>query len=168
MNMRILVADDDPQVLMCYRKAFASEPTTGVGARLAALSRELFVSGKRLAPQPVFEVDECSQGDEAVSRVADAVRQGQPFDVAILDIRMPPGINGMEAGRRIRELDPAVPIVFISGYSDITKDELKARVPPPSKLHFYDKPLSFGRLAREITTIVGASAGSRDHVPDER
>ena len=51
MNVRILVAEDDPQVLLCYRKAFASGPITGVGARLAALSRELFVSGKR-PPHP--------------------------------------------------------------------------------------------------------------------
>lgn len=163
MSIRILVADDDPHILLCYRKAFASAATSGVGARLAALSLELFGSGKRIAPQPEFEISECSQGEEAVSRVADALEKGQPFDVAILDMRMPPGINGMETGRRMRELDPVMPIIFVSGYSDASRDELKQRVPPPSKLHYYDKPLSFSQLVRDVTTILRGTDGSGDH-----
>jgi CheY-like chemotaxis protein len=154
MSIRILVADDDPNILLCYRKAFASVSTRGVGARLAALSLELFNSGKRIAPRPKFEICECSQGEEAVRRMTDAQEQGQPFDVAILDMRMPPGINGLEAGQRIRELDPVLPIIFVSGYSDVTKEELMQRVPPPSKLHYYDKPLSFSQLVRDVMTIV--------------
>jgi CheY-like chemotaxis protein len=86
--------------------------------------------------------------------MTDAQEQGQPFDVAILDMRMPPGINGLEAGQRIRELDPVLPIIFVSGYSDVTKEELMQRVPPPSKLHYYDKPLSFSQLVRDVMTIV--------------
>jgi CheY-like chemotaxis protein len=162
MTIRVLVADDDPHILLCYRKAFASASTSEVGGRLAALSLELFDSDRRNAPQPRFEICECSQGEEAVLRMTDAQEQGQPFVLAILDMRMPPGINGMETGRRLRELDAEMPIIFVSGYSDVTREELTQRVPPPWKLHYYDKPLSFSQLVRDVTTIVRDSQGSSD------
>ena len=77
----------------------------------------------------------------------------------VLDVRMPPGINGVEAGERIRRLDPDVPIVFVTGYSDVSDDDLKQRVPPVSRLHFYRKPLSFTALARDIANIVQRGRG---------
>jgi CheY-like chemotaxis protein len=70
---------------------------------------------------------------------------------------MPPGINGLEAGRSIRKLDPHVPIVFVSGYSDVSKDELMQSVPPASRLHYFSKPLSFSSLAHDVAEIVRAA-----------
>jgi CheY-like chemotaxis protein len=155
--IRVLVADDDVHVLRCYQKAFASPPASSGDATLASLSNELFGVGGESLQQPVFDVVACSQGDEAVERVIAAAEQRWPFDAVILDIRMPPGINGLEAGRSIRKLDPHVHIVFVSGYSDVSKDELMQSVPPASRLHYFSKPLSFSGLAHELAKIVYAA-----------
>jgi FixJ family two-component response regulator len=69
---------------------------------------------------------------------------------------MPPGIDGVEAGRRIRELDPDVEIVFVTGFSDLTMSELARRVPPPVRLHYFNKPLSFMTLAENVADMVRA------------
>jgi DNA-binding LytR/AlgR family response regulator len=74
----------------------------------------------------------------------------------ILDVRMPPGIDGVEAGSQIREFDPEVEIVFVTGYSDVEREELERRVPPPMKLHYYNKPISFMKLAEDVASIVKA------------
>jgi CheY-like chemotaxis protein len=72
---------------------------------------------------PEFELVTCNQGRDAITIVTDAVAGQLPFDAVILDIRMPPGINGVDAGERIRQIDLDVPIVFVSGYSDISHEE---------------------------------------------
>jgi two-component system, cell cycle sensor histidine kinase and response regulator CckA len=103
---------------------------------------------------PEFELVTCNQGRDAITIVTDAVAGQLPFDAVILDIRMPPGINGVDAGERIRQIDLDVPIVFVSGYSDISHEEILSRVPPESNVRFYRKPLSFSGLAQDIIEIV--------------
>ena len=154
--IRVLIADDDEHVLECYRDAFAEEePTTHLRA-LDELAAELFDPDKDAADTPRFEVVACSQGQEAIDEARLATEQGSPFDVVILDVRMPPGIDGVETGSRIREIDPDVEIVFVTGFSDVPLDELRRRVPPPFKLHYFNKPLSFTQLAQDVASMVKA------------
>lgn len=155
-SIRVLIADDDEHILECYKEAFGtSEPTDYVKA-LDALDAELFDAGEDIREAPKFEVVSCNQGQAAVDCAKAAATEGQPFDVVILDVRMPPGIDGVETGSRIRELDPEVEIVFVTGFSDVPREELERRVPPPMKLHYFNKPLSFMRLAQDVAGMVAA------------
>jgi CheY-like chemotaxis protein len=97
-----------------------------------------------------------AHGDDAITLAKEAATDGHPFDVVILDVRMPPGIDGVEAGSQIRELDPDVEIVFVTGFSDVPRDELERRVPPPMRLHYFNKPISFMKLAEDVVSIVKA------------
>jgi CheY-like chemotaxis protein len=155
-HIRVLIADDDEHILKCYQEAFSMAPATGVMKTLDLLDAELFDSDADESQDPVFDVVACSQGDDAVSLATKASNDGHPFDVVILDIRMPPGIDGVEAGSAIRELDSEVEIVFVSGYSDVPRDELERRVPPPMRLHCFSKPLSFLQLATDVANMVKA------------
>lgn len=153
--IRVLIADDDQHILDAYCEAFTeSEPTQEVRA-LDALAAELFDPDDVGEQEPKFDVVACSQGDDAITLAKEAANDGEPFDVVILDVRMPPGIDGVEAGSEIRKLDPDVEIVFVTGYSDVPLEELQRRVPPPMKLHYFSKPLSFTRLAQHVATMVG-------------
>lgn len=154
--IKILIADDDESVLECYREAFTETESTREMHALDALSAELFELDSVSVEEPRFKVTACSQGADAVTLVKEATHDGQPFDVVILDVRMPPGIDGVETGSQIREMDSDVDIVFVSGYSNIPLDELRRRVPPPMRLHYFSKPLSFTRLAQDVVTMVKA------------
>jgi CheY-like chemotaxis protein len=162
MPIRVLVADDDVHILRCYQRAFASSHASSCETTLATLSDELFGDGGGSLPQPEFDVVACSQGDDAVEKVVAATEERRPFDAVILDVRMPPGINGLDAGKTIRKLDPDVPIVFVSGYSDVSKVELMLSVPPASRVHYFSKPLSFSNLAQEVAEIVRAARRTHD------
>ena len=153
-NIRVLIADDDEYVLAAYRDAFGEPESTQQMRALDALTAELFEPRAEPEDEPHFDVVACSQGADAISIARRAARDGQPFDVVILDVRMPPGIDGVEAGSRIRELDPDVEIVFVTGYSDVPIEELQRRVPPPMKLHYFSKPLSFTQLAQDVAHMV--------------
>jgi CheY-like chemotaxis protein len=152
--IKVLVADDDENVLECYREAFGGEEQTNQMKALDALAADLFDTTRDIKVQPKFDIVACSQGEDAIKVAEAAAEAGKPFDVVILDVRMPPGIDGVEAGSRIRRLDPDVEIVFVSGFSDVPFEELKKRVPPPIHLHYFNKPLSFAQLAEDVVTMV--------------
>ena len=157
-SIRVLIADDDEHILECYLEAFGETEATDYLKALDALDAELFDPVSESEEMPKFEVVACSQGRDAISLATEAANDGHPFDVVILDVRMPPGIDGVQAGSKIRELDPDVEIVFVTGFSDIPLDELERRVPPPMKLHYFHKPISFMQLAEDVA---GTSARVR-------
>ena len=153
-QIRVLIADDDEHILQAYREAFSDTESTQEIRALDALAAELFESSEVTDEEPHFDVVACSQGDDAIDLAKQAANDGHPFDVVILDVRMPPGIDGVEAGCQIRELDPDVEIVFVTGFSDMPLEELQRRVPPPTRLHYFNKPLSFSRLALDVASFV--------------
>ena len=85
---------------------------------------------------PVF----CAGAEAAVAAVRDALAAEEPFAVAFLDMRMPPGPDGVWAAARIRELDPAIEIVVCTAYSDIDPRDIGGMVPPEEKLSYLQKP----------------------------
>ena len=153
-NIRILIADDDERILQCYREAFGDNDATDFMRALDSLEAELFDAETDAVDAPRFELVACNQGSDAITLAQAARIEGRPFDVIILDVRMPPGIDGVEAGSRIRQFDPNVEIIFVSGFSDVPRDELERRVPPPMKLHYFNKPLSFMQLAEDVASMV--------------
>ena len=82
----------------------------------------------------------CEGAEAAVAAVRDAVAADDPFAVAFLDMRMPPGPDGVWAAARIRELDPAIEIVLCTAYSDVDPAEMGSIVPPEEKLSYLQKP----------------------------
>jgi CheY-like chemotaxis protein len=106
-----------------------------------------------LSPTPLFgvsgfEVTLCRQGPEAVEAVRAARAEGHPFAVAFVDVRMPPGPDGLWTSERIRELDPDVNIVVVTGFVDLDPGAIAARVPPVDKLLYIQKPFRLRELHR--------------------
>ena len=160
-SIKVLIADDDVEVLETYAKELRDRARSGNRKELAELAGELFGESQcndTTGASDHFDVTACNQGLAAVERVAVAVDEGRPFDLVILDIRMPPGISGVEAGSRIRAIDPCVPIFFVTGYSDISEPEIRKRVPPPKLMRYMIKPIATSRLPTMIAEAV-AQAG---------
>lgn len=147
---RVLVADDEDSVLRCYLRAFSAYQDRG-GTELEELDARLFGSGVvRSGPILAFDVVTCTQGDDAVSLFGKAVADKARFNAVILDVRMPPGISGVDAGRRIRRLDPDVILIFVTGFSDVNEEDLARAIPPRDKLVYVSKPLSFRKLVHDL------------------
>jgi Signal transduction histidine kinase len=137
-HRRILVADDLPSIHEDYRKILAP----------AAPARPPFAEFADFAPPiaapietgPAFELECVLQGEAAVSAAAAARAAGRPFAVAFLDVRMPPGIDGVEAACRIREIDPDIQIVLCTAYSDYSLGDIARRFPESDGLLILKKP----------------------------
>ncbi|MFZ7110958.1 MAG: response regulator [Desulfatiglandales bacterium] len=138
---RVLAADDEAVLLALYREVL-SHPgdTRGSDSEMAQLEDSLF-GGKAGKPEAFsFDLVTCSQGDEAVHAVKEGLEEDRPFAVAFLDIRMPPGPDGVRTAENIRALDPKIEIVLVTGYSDIAPRSIARRLPPASKLLYVQKP----------------------------
>jgi diguanylate cyclase (GGDEF)-like protein len=87
-----------------------------------------------------FDVVAHSQGEAAIGAVQESIAAGAPFSIAFLDIRMPPGLDGIETARRIRAIDPDLNIVIVTGSTGPEIDNLGAEVPPADKIFLFKKP----------------------------
>lgn len=149
--LKVLIADDEKPVARIYRMALARYLGDESSSEKADLENELF--GEQGDSGPLAALTVCMQGAEAVDLAREAAQSGQSFGAIVLDIRMPPGIDGIEAARLIREFDTDVPIVFVSGYSDYEVNEIYEKVPPSSLISYFAKPIQLKKLAEKIREI---------------
>jgi len=141
------VADDEAEVRDAYRQILLETDMSGETAVFRNLRDRLFT--KPAAEQAVKKLTArntnfvpmfCDGAEAAVAAVRDALAEDDPFAVAFLDMRMPPGPDGVWAAARIRELDPAIEIVLCTAYSDVDPAEMGSAVPPEEKLSYLQKP----------------------------
>lgn len=140
---RILIADDEAAIRETYTLVLGGAPQSA-SVEHSALEAELF--GAQEETSPDFEVRLCRHGEEAVEAVQKAVEAGAPYMVAFLDVRMPPGIDGVKAAERIRAIDPDINIVMVTGYSDLSVEKIAERVKPADKLLYCQKPLQASEI----------------------
>jgi putative nucleotidyltransferase with HDIG domain len=128
------VVDDEPAILSLYQETLQPESNPNH-----------------------FDLTLCSQAEDALDAFRTAVEEGKHFAVTFLDLRMPPGPDGIWLAERIRALDPYTEIVMVTGYSDTstTPDKIASRVPPTDKLLYLQKPfhnLEIQHFAASLST----------------
>ncbi len=150
-NRRILIVDDNPSIHADFRKILAREET--YGGELATAEAELFGETPAPARRPVFELTCASQGQEGLAVVAQAVETGQPFAIAFVDVRMPPGWDGIETTARLWQADPDLQIVICTAYSDYSWDEMTARLGTSDRMLILKKPFDAVEVLQLANTL---------------
>jgi diguanylate cyclase len=145
--IRVLIADDEAEVRDAYRQILLDTDMSSETAVFHNLRERLFnknasdqLARKLSAGDTTFAAVFCEGAEAAVAAVRNALSADDPFAVAFLDMRMPPGPDGVWAAARIRELDPAIEIVVCTAYSDIDPRDIGGMVPPEEKLSYLQKP----------------------------
>ncbi|MFO1477471.1 MAG: response regulator [Verrucomicrobiota bacterium] len=137
-NKRILVVDDNPSIHADFKKILGYQSSTA--RELAETTVELFGDMAGMGRKVEFDLTMMSQGEEGLSAVREAVRLGKPFAMAFVDVRMPPGWDGIETVARIWEVDPDIQIVLCTAYSDYSWDEITNRLGSTDRLVILKKP----------------------------
>lgn len=117
---RILVVDDDAALRETYRHILSPPPS-----ELGAL--EALISGSRQAPvdEPLFQVLEADQGERAAALHRQSLERGQPCQLAFIDMRMPPGWDGLRTAVTLRAQDPTLYVVIATAFSDYDVNALQ-------------------------------------------
>jgi diguanylate cyclase (GGDEF)-like protein/PAS domain S-box-containing protein len=135
-NRRILLVDDMPAVHKDYSKILAP-----ADAACDLDQDEALLFGEALRATPVcFALDSAYQGEEAVDKVRVALRADLPYAMAFIDMRMPPGWDGVETIERLWQVDARLQIVLCTAYSDHSWTEVFARLDARDRLLILKKP----------------------------
>ncbi len=138
-NRRILVVDDNRAIHDDFRKILCARP----GAQAAesnALEAMLFGEAAAPAAQLEFEVDSAYQGREGLEKVEQALAAGRPYAMVFMDVRMPPGWDGIETTERIWKVDPGIQVVLCTAYSDYSWSTMRERLGQAERLVILKKP----------------------------
>jgi diguanylate cyclase len=137
-NRRVLVIDDNPAIHEDFVKILGPEQ----GAEVALLEAERALLGEPVtaSTRQCFEVDTALQGQQGVEQARRALEAGHPYALAFVDMRMPPGWDGLETIQRLWAIDPNVQVVICSAHSDYDWTEVVARLDHSDKLLVVKKP----------------------------
>lgn len=122
-NNRILIVDDNPSIHRDFKKVL-SNPRAEEKRKLALIEKGLFPDDNEPLEEedqdhhPNYEVDTALQGEEAFCKVIKAQEEGRPYALVFMDVRMPPGWDGIETIGHIWEKYPEVEMVICTAYSD--------------------------------------------------
>ncbi len=137
-NRRILIIDDNPAIHEDFRKILA--PSAEADTSLDDLESLIFGDEAAKEKASVFELEHANQGQEGLARVEAARAAGKPFALAFVDVRMPPGWDGIETISRIWQVEPNLQVVICTAYSDYGWDGMTKRLGASDNLVILKKP----------------------------
>lgn len=152
--IRVLVVDDNPTIHEDFRKILLGHPDRErVPDALANLEAALLDEEVPQESAEAFDLDSAFQGREGLEKVQAALHEGQPYVVAFVDMRMPPGWDGVETITHLWKTDPALQVVICTAYSDYSWSQIIAQLDGNDNLTILKKPfdnVEVAQLARAL------------------
>ena len=149
-NQRILLVDDMPAIHADFRKILG--PRQGNTAELSAVEAALFGDAPKVGAVG-FELDSAYQGEEALAKVRASLAAGLPYAMAFVDMRMPPGWDGVQTIEQLWQVDPKLQVVICTAFSDHSWDEVRAQLDVRDRLLILKKPFDSIEVLQLAATL---------------
>lgn len=161
-NHRILIIDDNRAIHDDLRKILLGE----VRIQEHLQDDETFLFGIEAVPITRFEIDSAYQGQEGLAKLEQSLAEGRPYALAFVDVRMPPGWDGVETVTRLWQVYPNLQVVVCTAYSDYSWNDIQRRLGQSENLLVLKKPfdnIEVIQLAHALTRkwLVGNQAQAR-------
>jgi two-component system sensor histidine kinase/response regulator len=143
LSRRILVIDDNRDIHQDFQKIFRSlhEESSGFDQLETALfGTEVAKPPPRHCSLVGVTLDSAYQGEEGVQLAVQAALTGNPYLLAFVDVRMPPGIDGIRTIKRIWEHVPGLPCVICTAFSDYNWEDISIHLGGSGNLYILKKP----------------------------
>ncbi len=150
-NRRVLVIDDNPAIHNDFRKIFASSRSD---ASLDAIESKFFGEPSENTDSDFnVELDGAFQGEAGVDKVLAAMDTGRPYAVAFVDMRMPPGWDGLATIEKLWSVDPDLQMVICSAYSDNSWTDICKRLGKSDRLLILKKPFDNAEVCQFVLAL---------------
>jgi diguanylate cyclase len=150
---RVLVIDDNLAIHADFRKVLSVDPKTEADAIFLAAEAILLGEVPPDMERPSFEVDFAQQGRDGVAMVQQALIAGRPYGMAFVDMRMPPGWDGLETIEHLWAVDPHVQVVICSAHSDYDWIDVVRRLGNSDQLLVLRKPFEPIEVLQSATAL---------------
>jgi two-component system NtrC family sensor kinase len=137
-NRRILVVDDNPAIHADFKKILS--PASASQISLDEMEASFFGKAKTSGASISFLLDSAFQGQEGYELVKQSVAAGRPYAMVFMDVRMPPGWDGIETTAKIWGIDPDLQTVICTAHADYSWDEMTAKLGVSDRLVILKKP----------------------------
>jgi signal transduction histidine kinase len=137
-NRRILVIDDNKAIHEDFKKILCKK--NAVPDNLAAAEAALFGDETTPLQLPEFEIDSAFQGQEGFEMIAKSLQENRPYAMAFVDVRMPPGWDGIETTAQIWKKYPELQVVICTAYSDYSWQDMLRKLGYSDRLVILKKP----------------------------
>ena len=149
---RVLLVDDNTEIHEDFRKVLAAGRDTQELDALAAL-----MTGQtrpNTSPSACPRIDSAYQGKDALKLVEHAMHEARPYSLAFVDMRMPPGWDGVETIERLWKADPELQVIICSAYSDYLWEEIVERLGHPDRLMILHKPFDAVEVRQLCSALI--------------
>ncbi len=151
---RILLVDDNPAIHEDFKKILA--PQAGAGSEPLSNARSAFFGEEAaVEAQAEYLIDSAYQGEEALKMLIAAEEEGNPYAMAFVDVRMPPGWDGVQTIKEMWKRDANLECVICTAFSDYSWSEMANELGQSDKLLILKKPfdpVEARQLASTLTT----------------
>ena len=139
-SYRIIVIDDNAAIHEDFRKILGKGPE--INSELEDMESLLFDAeiDKSQDSHVQFEIEYAFQGQEGLDIVRKAQEAENPFALAFVDGRMPPGWDGIETISHLWEADPDLQVVLCTAYADYSWSEIQKVLGESDSLLILKKP----------------------------
>ena len=145
-QVRILVVDDEQAILNLYHEIFSvmSHASQCPGEEHSSMILPEFQQDPIISTQ-TFSLALYQRGEQALQAVQEGVVKNAPFAVAFIDAHLLPGSEsegeGIALAAKIREFDPHIELVLMTGYTNVNPQDIIVKVPPLHKILYLEKPI---------------------------
>jgi diguanylate cyclase (GGDEF)-like protein len=149
-DFRLLIVDDNEAIHDDLKKILLPR---AINLELADDEEVLF--GRAVSRDIVFEIDSAFQGQEGLARLKQALAEGRPYALAFIDIRMPPGWDGIETISHLWNADSDLQVVICTAYSDHSWADIENKLGISDNLVILKKPfdpIEVTQLAHALTS----------------
>jgi signal transduction histidine kinase len=137
-NRRILVIDDNAAIHQDFAKILCD---SSGGAAVADAKAAFFGGAPAAKPKgAAFELVSAYQGEEALAKIEASLKDSKRFAMAFVDVRMPPGWDGIETIARLWQVDPDLQAVICTAFADYSRDDMIAKLGQSDRLLILKKP----------------------------
>jgi len=146
---RLLIVDDNPSIHEDLKHVLQPQKSISLKKSTLTLEKELFSKDKDPSAGEIdmgpydsntYIIDSAFQGEEAVEMVQKAESEKQPYSLIFMDVRMPPGMDGIQTIKAIWSEYPFIEIIICTAHSDYSWDEILKKLGATDHLFFMKKP----------------------------
>ncbi len=149
---RILLVDDTASIHEDFHKILVPKHL-GSERSLAEAEAALFGEVIATVDEASYCLESAYQGEEALKMVVASVHSQQPYSLAFVDVRMPPGWDGIETIEQLWKADASLQIVICTAYSDYSWEEISKRLPAGEKLLILKKPFDKTEVLQMVNSV---------------
>jgi len=134
---RILVIDDNQAIHDDFRAVLCSSENENY---VLNQTKNTLFGDQTCVLKEEFEIDSAFQGQEGLKKITEAQQMQEPYVMVFVDVRMPPGWDGIETIKRIWEKYPQLQIIICTAHSDYSWHDMIKQLGQTDRLLILKKP----------------------------